>query len=150
MLNITIVSVSLGLDCLLRKQIDAVLNIINGFNVITEIYLSFIPYAINLWNKLGMEKRSCNTVSIFKTELHKLQPEPNVLFYYGEHWPAMHHARIRMGCSALNYDLCMKMHAIGNSSCRCGVANETGQHFFLECNLFISIRVRLLYKDISN
>ena len=73
--------------------------------------------------------RTCVTLFTFKCSIKKNQPEANILFYYGQRWPAIHHARIRMGCSLLHYDLCYSVHVIEDPSCSCGAVLETAQHY---------------------
>ena len=97
--------------------------------------------------------RSWNVHSLFKTakSLHELKvflkrqtPEPNILYFYGERWASIHHARMRMSCSLLNYDLCYNIHVSDNPSCACSAPFETAQHFFLECPRFLHIRLKLI------
>ena len=68
----------------------------------------------------------------------------NILYYYGDRWPQIHHARMRIGCSKLNNDLTNKLHVIDNASCACGHPIEDANHFFLECPLHHDLREELL------
>ena len=43
---------------------------------------------------------------------------------------------MRIGCSGLNYDLHTNLHVINSPSCRCGAAQETTYHYFMECILY--------------
>jgi len=95
---------------------------------------SFLPYAINIWNSLTSNTRNMQSLHLFKQSLKDV--EANVLYYYGKRWAQIHHARIRMGCSLLNYDLCYKVYVIDNPACRCGASMETAFHFFMECPLY--------------
>jgi hypothetical protein len=97
---------------------------------------SFFPLAINLWNKLPENTRQVTTIDDYKTELKKGNKEPNILYYYGKRWPSVHHARIRIGCSKLNYDLCYNLHVINEPNCTCG-AIEDAYHYFIECPNYI-------------
>ncbi len=100
---------------------------------------SFFPLAINLWNKLTLNIRQITTLDDFKISLKKGKKEPNVLYYYGKRWPSVHHSRIRIGCSKLNYDLCYKLHVINEPYCICGEID----HYFLECPNFVDLRIDL-------
>ena len=101
---------------------------------------SFIPFSIRLWNALSIEVRHAPSVRDFKNNLNKDNKEPNVLYYYGSRWASVHHARIRLGCSKLNYDLCFKLHVIDNPSCMCSPTFEDAQHFFCDCPFYNDIR----------
>jgi len=54
----------------------------------------------------------------------------------------VHHSRIRIGCSKLNYDLCYKLHVINEPYCICGVI-EDSFHYFFECPNFVDFRIDL-------
>ena len=75
---------------------------------------SFFPRAIKLWNNLSYHAKNSVGVAEFKIALHQNQIFPNVLYYYGERWASVHHARMRMGCSKLHSDLCLRLHVIDN------------------------------------
>ena len=64
----------------------------------------------------------------------------NELYYHGERWVSIQHARLRIGCSALNHDLCYNLHVRDNATCRCGAMQENVNHFFMECRLFSEAR----------
>ena len=95
---------------------------------------SFFPSAINIWNSLTSNTWNMPTVQLFKQALTNM--ETNILYYYGKRWASIHHARIRMGCSLLNYDLCYRVYVTDNPACRCGASMETAFHFFMECPLY--------------
>ena len=101
---------------------------------------SFFPSAIRLWNKLRPNERNAPSVSDLKMLLKKESVEKSILYYYGKRWASVHHARLRMQCSKLNYDLCCKLYVLDNPSCRCGEARETAFHYFLRCPLYNNIR----------
>ena len=73
---------------------------------------SFVPFAINLWNKLSQANRNEPTLLAFKHSLIKERDEPNVLYYYGNRWPSIHHSRLRIGCSKFNHDLHYNLHVV--------------------------------------
>ena len=104
---------------------------------------SFFPRAIKLWNSLPCDIKKSQSLSAFKASLSKHLKKPNFLYSYGERLPSVYHARLRMGCSELNYDLCFNRHVSNNAACRCGARFETAFHYFMECPLYIDLRNRL-------
>ena len=44
--------------------------------------------------------------------------------------------RIKHNCSSLNADV-NRVNIVPSALCSCGTANETAQHYFFDCNLFI-------------
>ena len=103
---------------------------------------SFLPTAVKLCNRLDTKIRAIPSLSKFKSDAIK-KPEVNVLYYYGQRWAAIHHARIRIGCSKLKHHLCCKLHVIDDPSCICGSRYETPYHFFIECKEYKDLRVHL-------
>ena len=104
---------------------------------------SFFPRATRLWNALSLTIRDSRSLSIFKANLSNKTKPCNVLYYYGERWPAVHHARIRIGCSKLNADLCYRLHVKDSPACSCGHHIEDPYHFFMACNNFQVARQKL-------
>ena len=104
---------------------------------------SFLPTATRLWNKLSIQDRHSASIASFKSNLQKSYGETNVLYCYGQCWAASHHARLRIGCSNLKYDLCFKLHVIDNPRCDCGADLEDAEHFFLYCPNYDDIRANL-------
>ena len=90
---------------------------------------------------LPINTRHAPTLESFKYTLRKSYRESNILYYYGQRWPAIHHARLRIGCSKLKYDLCFNLHVIDDPSCSCGAHIEDAEHFFLFCPNYNDIRV---------
>ena len=84
---------------------------------------SFFPSTINLWNKLSSDIRNQPTLSGFKKELIGKRDTP-VYYYYGERWACIHHARLRMGCSKLAYDLTYNLRVSQNPICRLDEVSE--------------------------
>ena len=103
---------------------------------------SFLHRAIRLWNLLEINHRE--GIGEFKIILKQSIPERKVIYFYGERWPSMHHAKIRMGCSSLNYDLGYKLHVSNDPSCPCGAPLETALHFFLHCPRYTNIRFDMI------
>jgi hypothetical protein len=110
---------------------------------------SFFPSAIRLWNRLSIDIRNSESLLTFKENIKGELPEPNVLYYYGSRWPSVHHARMRIGCSKLNSDLCYKLHVRDDPSCICGADIEDAHHFFMSCDQYNEVRVTL-QRQISN
>jgi hypothetical protein len=106
---------------------------------------SFFPFAIKLWNSLPIETRSLPTLSQFKSELNPKNFRVP-LYYYGKRWPGVHHARMRMGCSKLNFDLCCNLYVQENKSCQCGWFRENAIHYICYCPLYVRERTILLNK----
>jgi hypothetical protein len=128
-----------GLDYQLRNK-----NAIRVPFTRTESYRrSFIPLAINEWNNLPAEVQNSETLLAFKNAIKPLNIS-NTLYYYGERWPAIHHARTRMGCSKLNAHLCFNLHVIPSPSCLCGYENEDSMHFYLHCPIFTVPRTKMI------
>ncbi len=96
-----------------------------------------------MWNKLTEEVRTADSVYTFKSNTAP-QKESQVLYYYGERWLAIHHARLRIGCSKLNSDLCHNLHVIDDPACACGSPLENADHFLFHCPQFQNERVLML------
>lgn len=105
---------------------------------------SFFPRAISLWNDLPQHVRNASSLNTFKLSLKKESDDFLLLYYYGDRWPAVHHARMRIGCSKLNYDLYHNLHVVESPTCRCGNGDETAEHYFLHCPLWTEFRPDLL------
>jgi hypothetical protein len=103
---------------------------------------SFILYAIRLWNLLPLEVRTSNSMNEFKKLISK-DKDKNTLYYYGERWCNIQHARLRIGCSGLNYDLCFNVHVVDSPHCICGEGFETVFHYFFVCKNFNNQRAAL-------
>ena len=109
---------------------------------IGALHNSFIPYTIRLWNNLPQNLRDLHEFENFKNEYLRELPRENILYCYGDRKAGIHHARIRLGCSALNHHLC-KNHILDSSQCRCGHPCEDALHFFFVCEMFSRHRINL-------
>jgi hypothetical protein len=96
---------------------------------------SFFPLAISLWNSLPLDYRNAKSLESFKSSLHQ-KTKVNILYYYGERWANIHHARLRMGCSLLNGHLFTNIHVVNSPKCNCGYPYEDINHFFNFCPKF--------------
>ena len=63
--------------------------------------------------------------------------------YYGERWPCVHHARMRIGCSKLRKDLHYNLHVADSSACQCGAPVEDAKHYLLYCPRYTDICVEM-------
>jgi len=111
-------------------------NITVPYNRLECLKRSFFPRAIALWNKLPMSSRNLPSYESFKRHLKPPKTDLNTLYYYGQRWPAVHHTRMRLGCSKLNYDLCFNLRVIDRSTCRCGAHLENAHHYLTMCPLY--------------
>ena len=113
----------------------------------TEVFKrSFFPTAVRLWNSLDRETQNSGSINILRNKLRGAKEKPT-LYYYGKRWPAIHHARLRIGCSKLNYHVCFNLHIPDVSpDCSCGEGYENSEHFLMECKLYNDIRNTLKRK----
>ena len=123
-------------------------DIITMFGRTAKMYNSFLPYSIREWNALPDNIKQSETVTSFKYALYKNVENCNKLFYYGDRYCNVIHARLRMECSALNAHL-FYMFIIDSPRCMCGYPMETTDHFILHCPLYLRHR-RKLFDDINN
>ena len=107
---------------------------------------SFFPNAIRLWNSLPICVRSCQSIMEFKTALQQKPDDITVLYYYGQRWAQIHHARLRTGCSKLNADLCYNLHVRNDPTCTCGHPCENASHFLFNCPNYAQIRNNMIQK----
>ena len=105
---------------------------------------SFVPHTCSIWNTLPLNVQNAGSLEGFKQYLCKKSNPINKLFYFGERWPSVHHARLRIGCSKLNGDLYHNLHVIDSPRCDCGSPLEDATHFFFHCPLFQNARQDLI------
>ena len=106
---------------------------------------SFIPYALKLWNLLSIQDHTISCVYEFKISLSAIcNTDSEILYFYEQRWANVHHSRMRIGCSGLNYDLQINLLVINSLSCRCGAPQETAYHYFMECILYDDQRLELI------
>ncbi len=105
----------------------------------TQLYSnSFLPSTIRSWNNLTDDVRNSGSVAIFKASLNKTKPKPSPLFNMGARREQILHARLRLSCSSLNYDLHRKS-IIDSPLCTCG-SIETTSHYLLSCRNYHHLR----------
>ena len=106
--------------------------------------MSFISTGVKLWNSLDHDIRQSVSIIDFKTKLRNSHKATNVLYYYGQRWPSVVHARLRIGCSKSNYDTCFSLHLPDvEPACVCGAKYEDVNHFFMSCPNYNIIRRNL-------
>ena len=105
---------------------------------------SFFPRSIKNWNELNREAKTSNSLYCFRRVLKRTNNELNILFYYGERWASVHHARMRMGCSKLHKDLFQNLHVVDSAACSCGARIEDAKHFFFHCPHYANIRQTMI------
>jgi hypothetical protein len=116
---------------------------------------SFFPAAARLWNSLRPSIRQASTIFSFKNRYLKDFPRPktNRLHYYGKRHINIAMAKMRIGCSFLNYDLCNNLHVIQDQNCPClmGIP-ETAEQFLTVCPWYMIHRIEMYAKlfDIQN
>ena len=107
---------------------------------------SFFPYSIKQWDQLDPELRKEHDFAVFKAKLKEtIKPSKFKHFNVGYKYPNQLHTQLRVGRSSLNSHL----YPIGLSntkSCPCGFANESVEHFLLDCIYYQNIRGQLYQK----
>ena len=95
---------------------------------------SVLPATIRDWNALPLEYRNANSVQVFKHRLLTHKSKLCALLCVGRRIGQILHARVRLCCSSLNYDLFRK-NITDSSLCTCNQV-ETAAHFLLYCPLY--------------
>lgn len=107
----------------------------------TEKYKkSFFPDTVKLYNNLDESLKCKNKKEFRHTTFNKVLPNP--LFYYGKRKTNIIHAQIRMKCSNLNSHL-FNLHVIDNPACFCSNKIEDSGHYFIECPMYFTQRLKL-------
>jgi hypothetical protein len=92
----------------------------------------FLPQTVRSWNLLPDSTHNCPSINVFKSRLNlNIIYDKPTFVYVGSRLGHIFHARIRMGCSALNSDLFRK-NIVNSPHCTCG-AIETPTHYLLNC-----------------
>jgi hypothetical protein len=105
---------------------------------------SFIPATTKAWNDLPFHIRESPSVSSFRSRTRPKKAKCNQLLYHGKRLPAIHHTRIRMGCSALRSDLHTRLGVVDSPLCACGAEAEDAYHYLLVCHLYNAQRTKML------
>ena len=111
----------------------------------TELFnKSFIPSSVDMYNQLDVNIKSSATISSFKTHMREKFKCPSVPnhFIVGNRFYSVIHARLRNGCSALNFDL-HRNHLSEVTFCQCGSPVEDAEHYFFKCPKYVNERITL-------
>ena len=105
---------------------------------------SYFPSTLRLWNGLDRDTRYSSSVLEFKNRIKsQVIDKPINYMIPRERANEISLTRIKHNCSSLNADL-NRVNIVLSALCSCGTANETTQHYFFDCNLFIVPRNHLL------
>ena len=78
----------------------------------------------------------------------KIKRFKRILYNHGiRYWNCVH-ARLRIGCRALNDHLYSNLHVNNTPNCSCGASSETVFHYSLQCDRFEDEREQL-FQNIS-
>ena len=94
---------------------------------------------------MSIDIKQSYSLNIFLKSISKIK-QKNLLYYIGNRFCAVHHCRLRLGCSRLNSDLCTNLFVKDFPSCICGDNCENVKHFFLHCPMFAAQREILMEK----
>lgn len=109
----------------------------------TQLYYnSFLPSAIREWNDLPSDIQESPSLASFKYRLNSNIVHTPPYYLTGNRLSQIHHARLRLNCSALNQHLFAK-NIIPSPLCVCGVV-EDSHHFLFNCNRYQHIRADLI------
>ena len=118
-------------------------NDIKQFNARTERFKrSFFPDCINKWNDLCKEIKEIVDLEEFRKAFVS-QSSSNPLYYFGKRKANLIHSQLRMHCSNLNGHLA-SLHVIDDPTCICLNGVEDNEHFFLDCHLYYTYRLKLI------
>ncbi len=99
----------------------------------TQLYSnSFLPSTIREWNRLPENTRNAPSLDAFKSSMNRNTSKSSPLYSIGSRQSQILHARLRLSCSSLQYDL-NRRSIVDSPNCNCG-AIETVDHFLLYCN----------------
>ena len=104
----------------------------------TSYASSFFPSVVQKWNSLSDLIKSSTSTRLLKTKLESLNDiKYRKYFSYGSGNEHTHHARMRMGLSALRWQL-YEHHIVDNPICCFCTTNEpeTVEHYLLHCPTF--------------
>ena len=106
---------------------------------------SLFPSTIKVWNGLPIATRESPTLLSFKKLLLPKSISIPKHFYVGKRKYSIPLTQMRLEFSDLNYHLFNK-NLIDSPDCRCGLAKEDPEHFFLSCPRYTAYRGELLSK----
>jgi hypothetical protein len=105
---------------------------------------SFFPRTSTAWNNLSPSIRNAPSVEAFKAYHARHLPKKNPLYYFGDRYMAVIHARMRILNSPLKADLCNILHVIDSPLCDCGSGQEEdAKHFLFKCSRYNPQRAQM-------
>ena len=105
----------------------------------TNLFLnSFLPVTVRAWNDHPAKVKDAPSVTAFKSRLNKDLNKPPSYYNTGTRIGRILQARLRLGCSSLNADLCRK-NIVPSPTCACG-GFESAYHFFFVCPMLAHFR----------
>ena len=104
---------------------------------------------MTFWNKLPLQVQQASTLQEFKSWLYEKHKERNILCYNGRRWASIQHNQMRIVCSKLWYDPCLKLRVLEESSCDCGEEYKDSYYYFMEYPNYAELRLELFNANIE-
>jgi hypothetical protein len=106
---------------------------------------SYFPSAVRLWNGLDRHIKQSESISSFKDKLKKVSGTKKVKLYSKFNGAkAINHTRMRLGLSGLKAQRFAYKHVDSPKCDYCGARREDPMHFFLQCNTYNRMRIKLM------
>ena len=106
---------------------------------------SFFPFCYYGWPNLEENIRNANSLSDFKTKyLHLIRPSAKGICPPVDNFGLKRLTQLRVEHSDLRSHRFNKKFNCTSPTCRCGMEEETNEHYFLRCPLFRNQRTHLL------
>ena len=102
---------------------------------------SLLPDCIRKWNNLDNNLKKEHIYTSFKNKI-MMTEKCQSLFYIGIRKFNILHSQLRLNCSNLNAHL-YGLHVVDAPTCACSHKFEDTAHFFLDCPLYCTERLRL-------
>ena len=96
---------------------------------------SFFPYAVRSWNLLNPNIRNIKDRELFKRELCRNDPKPNIIYTLGRRKAGVALSGIRMKC-ILSKEHLSALHILNDTQCQCGHDYEDELHYFFTCLMY--------------
>jgi hypothetical protein len=106
---------------------------------------SFMPRTVRDWNSLDRTIRNRDSLDSFKYNLKKkMFPKKTKLYSMFDGAKAVHHTRMRLGLSGLKAQRHAYNHVQRPNCDFCGAKRDDVMHYFLQCNVFTTMRTVLM------
>ena len=102
------------------------------YSYVILLIIRVVTY-VTLWNGLDRDNKHSNSISSFKYKLKKAKCTK-----------AINHTRMRLGLSGLKAQRHAYKHVNSPKCDYCGARQEDPMHYFLQCNVFNTMRAILL------